>query len=62
MNRTASSTFGGAGLGGNYSSSHASSTTAVAHWLGFSTTVSPSAGSNRYIGIPLRCLSTVLDI
>ena len=31
-------------------------------YLRFNTTVIPSGDGNRYLGFPLRCLSTVLDI
>ena len=48
--RGADNVWGSAGLGSYY--------------LGFTTNgVSPSYGpTNRYIGFPLRCLSTVLDM
>ena len=63
-------TFRGAGLTGHYWSSLASSTrydgSAIpsGYSLGFdASTVYPSNGPyERYLGFPLRCLSTVLDM
>ena len=55
-----------AGHAADYWSSRAaytSSTSATAYYLEFATAVNPSSGpSSRWLGFPLRCLSTVLDM
>ena len=47
---------------GNYWTSR-SNTTEIAYAMQFTTTINTSFGSNsHFVGLPLRCLSTILDI
>ena len=59
---TTAGTFRVTGNAGYYWSLHATSTTTHAYLLAIYVEVNPLHSGNRYGGIPLRCLSTVLDI
>ncbi len=62
FNLTVSGTFGAAGATGYSWSSFTLAATTNANDLTFNTTTIPSASGYRYVGRPLRCLSTVIDI
>ncbi len=54
--------FGRAGNSGHWWVSYSYSTTTHAYILYVNTAVDPFNTGNRYLGFPLRCLSTVLDM